>query len=78
MAMQAYRHKLSENINTSQATIDAIRKWNINQPVFSYLTFCLCHTIHHRGQMSTYLRPMGSKVPGIYGPSADEEWKPGN
>jgi len=28
--------------------------------------------IHHRGQLSTYLRPMGSKVPSIYGPSADE------
>jgi uncharacterized damage-inducible protein DinB len=28
--------------------------------------------IHHRGQLSTYLRPMGAKVPSIYGPSADE------
>jgi uncharacterized damage-inducible protein DinB len=28
--------------------------------------------IHHRGQLSTYLRPMGSKVPAIYGPSADD------
>lgn len=28
--------------------------------------------IHHRGQLSTHLRPMGSKVPSIYGPSADE------
>lgn len=27
--------------------------------------------IHHRGQLSTYLRPMGSKVPSIYGPSGD-------
>ena len=27
--------------------------------------------IHHRGQLSTYLRPMGGKVPSIYGPSAD-------
>lgn len=29
-------------------------------------------SIHHRGQLSTYLRPMGSKVPSIYGPSADD------
>lgn len=29
--------------------------------------------VHHRGQMSSYLRPMGSKVPAIYGPSADEQ-----
>ena len=28
--------------------------------------------VHHRGQITTYLRPMGSKVPQIYGPSADE------
>jgi uncharacterized damage-inducible protein DinB len=28
--------------------------------------------IHHRGQLTTYLRPMGSKVPSIYGPSADD------
>ncbi len=27
--------------------------------------------IHHRGQLSTYLRPMGGQVPAIYGPSAD-------
>jgi uncharacterized damage-inducible protein DinB len=28
-------------------------------------------SLHHRGQLSTYLRPMGGKVPAIYGPSAD-------
>jgi uncharacterized damage-inducible protein DinB len=32
----------------------------------------LLDQIHHRGQISTYLRPMGSTVPQIYGPSADE------
>ena len=32
----------------------------------------LLDAIHHRGQLSTYLRPMGSKVPSIYGPSADD------
>jgi len=31
------------------------------------------HSAHHRGQLSTYLRPMGAKVPGIYGPSGDKE-----
>ncbi len=29
--------------------------------------------IHHRGQLSTYIRPMGGKVPAIYGPSADDK-----
>jgi uncharacterized damage-inducible protein DinB len=32
----------------------------------------LLDAIHHRGQLSTYLRPMGSKVPSIYGPSGDD------
>lgn len=32
----------------------------------------LLDQIHHRGQLSTYLRPMGAKVPPIYGRSADE------
>jgi len=31
--------------------------------------------VHHRGQLSTYLRPMGGKVPSIYGPSADDPGK---
>lgn len=29
--------------------------------------------VHHRGQLSVYLRPMGGKVPPIYGPTADSE-----
>ncbi len=33
----------------------------------------LFDSIHHRGQLSTYLRPIGSKVPSIYGPSADTQ-----
>jgi uncharacterized damage-inducible protein DinB len=30
--------------------------------------------IHHRGQLSVYLRLVGARVPSIYGPSADEPW----
>jgi uncharacterized damage-inducible protein DinB len=33
----------------------------------------LLDMVHHRGQLSTYIRPMGGKVPSIYGPSADAE-----
>ena len=36
-------------------------------------TQLLHHLIHHRGQLSAYLRPMGGKVPAIYGPSADTQ-----
>jgi uncharacterized damage-inducible protein DinB len=40
-------------------------------PAVSFLTIALNHTIHHRGQLTMYLRPMGAKVPSIYGESYD-------
>ena len=40
-------------------------------PAVRYLEFLLHHSIHHRGQLSMYLRPMGAKVPAIYGESFD-------
>jgi uncharacterized damage-inducible protein DinB len=43
-------------------------------PVVFYVNFVNNHSIHHRGQLAVYLRPMGSKVPQIYGGSADEPW----
>lgn len=43
-------------------------------PAIAYLSFLTRHTAHHRGQLSTYLRPMGAKVPSIYGGTADEPW----
>ncbi len=45
-------------------------------PAVAYLNFLNLHSAHHRGQLSTYLRPMGSKVPSIYGGSADEPFQP--
>jgi uncharacterized damage-inducible protein DinB len=33
----------------------------------------LMHLAHHRGQLTTYIRLSGGKVPAIYGPSADEQ-----
>jgi uncharacterized damage-inducible protein DinB len=35
--------------------------------------FVLNHMIHHRGQMSVYLRLQNVPVPSVYGPSADEQ-----
>ena len=43
-----------------------------NYPAIVYLSLANSHAIHHRGQLATYLRPMGAKVPRIYGGSADE------
>jgi uncharacterized damage-inducible protein DinB len=42
-----------------------------SRPAVAYLQIGLNHSIHHRGQLSTYLRPMGGKVPAIYGESYD-------
>jgi len=38
----------------------------------AYLEIMLVHSVHHRGQLAAYLRPMGAKVPSIYGGSHDE------
>ena len=40
-------------------------------PAVQFLQLGLHHTIHHRGQLSAYLRAMGAKVPSIYGESWD-------
>jgi uncharacterized damage-inducible protein DinB len=40
-------------------------------PAVIYAQLGLSHSIHHRGQLSMYLRPMGAKVPSIYGESYD-------
>jgi uncharacterized damage-inducible protein DinB len=46
-----------------------------NLPSVFYLGFLNNHSIHHRGELTTYLRPMGSKVPSIYGGSYDEPFQ---
>ena len=46
-----------------------------NMPAAFYLAFLNNHSIHHRGELATYLRPMGAKVPSIYGGSYDEPFK---
>jgi len=43
-------------------------------PKGDIVRFMLSDHIHHRGQLSVYLRMSGSKVPSIYGPSKDEPW----
>jgi uncharacterized damage-inducible protein DinB len=44
-------------------------------PAVFYLAFLNNHSIHHRGALATYLRPMGAKVPSIYGGSYDEPFE---
>lgn len=45
----------------------------MEMPNVKYIGFANNHSIHHRGQLAAYLRALGSKVPNIYGPSADAE-----
>ena len=45
----------------------------VTLPALGFLQLLLQHSAHHRGQLSTYLRPMGGQVPAIYGPSADTQ-----
>lgn len=43
----------------------------MQQPAVLYVGLASHHSVHHRGQLSVYLRPMGAKVPAIYGESYD-------
>ena len=71
-----------ENFEKAVAQLTAVPADDLVKPVdfFGFMTFpalnyagLMCsHAIHHRGQLSSYLRPMGAKVPRIYGPSGDE------
>jgi uncharacterized damage-inducible protein DinB len=44
----------------------------MEKPLGEFLWYLFFDAIHHRGQLSTYIRPMGGKVPSIYGPSGDD------
>ena len=54
----------------AQFLVDGSVAWEA--PLGDMLFGFLFDAIHHRGQLSSYLRPMGAKVPSIYGPSADD------
>jgi uncharacterized damage-inducible protein DinB len=45
-------------------------------PTVVYLSFLIRHHVHHRGQLTSYIRAAGGKVPSVYGGSADEPWQP--
>ena len=45
----------------------------VQMPGINFLALAVKHSVHHRGQLSSYLRAMGGSVPSIYGPSADTQ-----
>jgi len=71
-----------ENFGKAVARVAAAKPEELVRPIdfFGFMTLpalqfagLMCsHSVHHRGQLSSYLRPMGAKVPRIYGPSGDE------
>jgi len=75
-----------ENVKRGMARVEALTAEQLltpveffgvfNLPVVFYLGFLNNHSIHHRGELATYLRPMGAKVPSIYGGSYDEPMQP--
>ena len=56
---------------TKVAPLKSGGKVVMESPVGEFLWMLFFDAIHHRGQLAAYLRPMGGKVPAIYGPSAD-------
>ncbi len=59
-AAQLWRMKVMGKIRLEKSRTDALRD------------FTLSHLIHHRGQLTVYLRLLDVPVPGSYGPTADE------
>jgi len=45
----------------------------MEQPRLHVIRDTFLHSAHHRGQMTVYLRLLGSKVPSVYGPTADDK-----
>jgi uncharacterized damage-inducible protein DinB len=74
-----YKHEMAKALekvlaldgNHLSQTVEA---FGMKLPSVNYLMFCNNHMIHHRGQLTTYLRPMGGKVPAMYGGSFDENF----
>ena len=64
------------NALTGEQTLTVIDFYGMELPIYVLLNFLHIHTIHHRAQLATYIRPLGGKVPDIYGGSADTPYQP--
>ena len=63
--------RMDEAAWTKTGQLKSGGKLMMEQPVGEFLWMLFFDAIHHRGQLAAYIRPMGGKVPSIYGPSAD-------
>jgi len=57
---------------TPEQLMRPVDAFGMKQPAVMWLMMMNNHQVHHRGQLAAYLRAAGSKVPAIYGASADE------
>jgi DinB family len=75
---QAWENLLHKVETMDEATWSRPGRFMLNgqvrreQPTSNFLWLFFFDAIHHRGQLSTYIRPMGGRVPSIYGPSGDD------
>ncbi len=70
--LEALAGKLDDTAWERKARFSVNGKVAWEAPLGEMLWGFLFDAIHHRGQLSAYLRPMGGKVPSIYGPSGDD------
>ena len=74
----AHVPKLADRLSTmsGEQLATPVSFFNVfNLPSVLYMDFWIKHTVHHRGQLSAYLRAMNAHVPSIYGGSADEPFE---
>jgi uncharacterized damage-inducible protein DinB len=80
-AEKAYGDVMEALKAADDARLEVSHKFLVGPKTFGEMTtmeivrFMLFDHIHHRGQLSVYLRMVGGKVPAIYGPSGDEPWR---
>ena len=70
-AREAFDKTSDDHLKTSWRLLARGQKV-MEAPRYEMIQDTINHWVHHRGQMTVYLRLMGAKVPAIYGPSADE------
>jgi uncharacterized damage-inducible protein DinB len=72
--LEGLRDASDESLGTGTVPFMVGPKKPGDWPKMDFLWFLLSDQIHHRGQLSIYLRMAGGKLPSIYGPTADEPW----
>jgi uncharacterized damage-inducible protein DinB len=82
--MKVFQQKIDEVVQTLQNTSDEKMQGSFTlrsgghviatlPRMVAIRSMAMNHILHHRGQLSVYLRLLGIPVPGLYGPSADEK-----